>query len=69
MTTGRPPIRPYPDHKPPVVSGLGAYKRMVDETVDDNEFLCEMCNDQDAIFGVEDGAGRSSKYPMRGSRQ
>ena len=56
VTTGRPPIRPYPDDKPPVVSGLGADERMVDETVDDNEFLCEVCNGQDAIFGVEDGA-------------
>ena len=56
MTTGRPPIRPKPDHKPPVVSGLGADERKVDEPQDDNEFLCGMCNGQDAIFGVEDGA-------------
>ena len=57
MTTGRPPMRPYLDYRNPVVIGFGADERKVEETQDDNQFLCGMCNGQDAVFGVEDGAG------------
>ena len=67
MTTGRPPIRPNPDHEPPVVSGLGADERRVDEPQDDNEFLCNVCSDQDAIFGMEDGAGEELKASDEGA--
>ena len=55
MTTGRPSIGPYPDHRHPVVSGLGADERKVDETADGNEFLFGVCNDRDVVFGTEDG--------------
>ena len=57
MTAGRRPIRPYPDHKPSAVSGLGSEERTLDETQDVIEFHCGMYNNQDAIFGVGDNAG------------
>ena len=68
MTTGRLPIRPYPDHRTPVVSGLGAYERKVDETVDGNDFLCGACNDHDVIFGVEDGVDEELKASDEGEQ-
>ena len=68
MTAGRPPIRPNPDHEPPVVSGLGADERKADEPQDDNEFLCNVCSDQDAIFGMEDGAGEELKASDEGEQ-
>ena len=54
MTTGRPPIRPYADHRTPVVSGLGADEREVGETVDGDQILCGVSNEDGAVFGVED---------------
>ena len=68
MTTGRPPIGPNPDHETPVVSGLGADERKVDEPQDGNEFLCGMCNGQDAIFGVEDGTGEELRVSDEGEQ-
>ena len=68
MTTGRPPIRPNPDHEPPVVSGLGADERRVDEPQDDGKLLRSMCNGQDAIFGMEDGAGEELKASDEGEQ-
>ena len=61
MSTGRPPIRPYSGNTTPVVSGLGADERKVDETKGDDELFCKVCSDQDAIFGVEDGAEEELK--------
>ena len=66
MTTGRPPISPNPDHETPVVNGLGADERRVDEPQDGSKLLCGMCNGQDAIFGVEDGAGQELKVSDEG---
>ena len=57
-----------PDRKTPVASGLGADKRTVEETQDDDEFLCGMCNGQDAVFGVEDGAGGEPKVSDEGEQ-
>ena len=68
MTTGRPSIRPNPDHEPPVVSGLGADERRVEEPQDDGEFLCNVCSDQDAIFGMEDGTGEELKASDEGEQ-
>ena len=68
MTTGRAPIRPYPDHRTPVVSGLGADERKDDATVDGNEFLCGVCNDHDAVFGVEDDVEEDLKASDEGEQ-
>ena len=68
MTTGRPPIRPNPDREPPGVSGLGADERKVDEPQNASESLCGMCNGQDAIFGMEDGAGEELKASDEGEQ-
>ena len=61
MTTGGPPIRPYPDHRTPVVSGLGADEVKVGETMVGDEFLCGVCNDDGAVFGVEDDVNEELK--------
>ena len=68
MTTGRPPVRPYPGHRTPTVSGLGDDKRKVEETVDGNQFLCGVCNDHDVIFGVDDGADEELKASDEGEQ-
>ena len=61
MTTGRPSIRPNPDHRTSVVSCLGADERKVGETVDGDEFLCSVCNDDGVVFGVEDDVSEELK--------
>ena len=59
MTTGRPPIRPHPDHKPEV-GGLGAGAARADET-GGFEFMRGSRGDQNAIFGMEDDIGEELK--------
>ena len=58
MTTGRPPIRPHPDHKPEV-GGLGAGAAKADET--GFEFMRRSKSDDNAIFGMEDDIGEELK--------
>ena len=53
------PIRPHPDHKL-VVRGLGAGAARADET-GGFEFVCGPCDDQNAIFGIEDVIGEELK--------
>ena len=66
MTTGRPPIRPYPDHRTPVVSGLGPDEVNVGDTMDGDEFLCGVCNDDGAVFGVEECVNEELKASDEG---
>ena len=68
MTTGRPPINPCPDREPPVVNGLGAGERRLEKAVDDGEFLCNVCSDQDAIFGIEDSTGEELRASEEGEQ-
>ena len=68
MTTGRPSIRPNPDHDTPVVSGLGADKCEVGDTAEDDKLLCVMCGDQDGIFGVEDDVDEELKISEEGKQ-
>ena len=64
MTTGWPPIRPHPDHKP-LVSGLGASAAKADET-EGFEFMRKPCKDQNAILGMEDDIGEELKASDEG---
>ena len=68
MTTGRPPISPNPDHDPLEVGGRGTDERRVDVSGDGEEFLCGMCGDQDAIFGMNDGTGEELEAPNEGEQ-
>ena len=68
MTTGRPSIRPNPDHEPPVVSGLGADKCGIGDTSDDDELLCGMCADKGGIVGVEGDVDEELKISEAGEQ-
>ena len=50
------------------MSGLGADERRVEEPQDVDEFLCNVCSDQDAIFGMEDGTGEEIKASDEGEQ-
>ena len=64
MTTGRPPIRPHPDHKPEV-GGLGAGAARADET-GSFELTHRTSGDDNAIFGMEDDIGEELKASEEG---
>ena len=68
MTTGRLSISPHPDHKIPVVSGLGADEAKVVGTMDGDEFFCGVCNGDGAVFGVEDDVDKELKASDEGEQ-